>query len=313
MDTMEHPPPNESPMKLNVPWSARKEDIQFNDVFFGHFFPSLCGKAKLMDEFYSDPRCGMSTTIANDKIKFERTGEDPDVLLKICVTLMIAAANEIHSGIASLWKQGRGYGFRDYPNFAQYLPRNYFKAFVHAFPLMWADRQYWYMSRNDLPWDMFQPFLNEYNLLRGKMTDVYYCVLDESMSGWRPKTTPTGGLPNITFEPRKPVNLGTMIKNGCECITGMMVHHDIVMGSVHQGAKKYNDETSHLPRGEQILGHVAEVLRQAEGANVQKGGWIGGDAWFGSVNAAVELKCRLGINSTFIIKQNKNYCPVDVV
>ena len=40
---------------------------------------------------------------------------------------------------------------------------------------------------------------------------------------------------------------------------------------------------------------------------------MGGDAWFGSVNAAVELKCRLGVNSTFIVKQNKNYCPIDVI
>ena len=48
---------------------------------------------------------------------------------------------------------------------------------------------------------------------------------------------------------------------------------------------------SHLPHGELIQKHDAEVLIQAEGANVKKGGWIGGDAWFGLVNAAVELKC----------------------
>ena len=312
-DTMDHPPKHKSPLVAEIPWDARKEAIPFNDVFFDHFFPSLAGKARLMDEFFSDARSGMLATIVNDNIKFERNGDDPDVLLKICVTLMIAGANEVHNGVASLWKQGPSYGFRDYPNFAQYVPKNYFKAFVHAFPFMWADRRYWYMSRNDLPWDVFQPFVNEYNLMRRKMTDVFYMVLDESMSGWRPKTTQTGGLPNITFEPRKPVNLGTMIKNGCECITGMMVYHDMVAGAQQQGSKKYCDMPSHLPRGELIQKHVAEVLRQAEGANVKRGGWIGGDAWFGSVNAAVELKCRLGINSTFIVKQNRNYCPIEVI
>ena len=101
-----------------------------------------------------------------------------------------------------------------------------------------------------------------------------------------------GGLPNITFEPHKPVNLGTMIKNGCECITGMMVYHDMVAGAQRQGANNYCDMPSHLPRDELIQKHVVEVLHQAEGANVKKGGWIGGDAWFGSINAAVELKCR---------------------
>lgn len=32
-------------------------------------------------------------------------------------------------------------------------------------------------------------------------------VIDESMSRWRPKTTKTGGLPNLFFRPRKPVDL----------------------------------------------------------------------------------------------------------
>ena len=81
----------------------------------------------------------MLATIINNNIKFEHNDDDPDVLLKICVTLMIAGANEVHNGVASLWKQGPSYGFRDYPNFAQYVPKNYFKAFVHAFPSVWAD------------------------------------------------------------------------------------------------------------------------------------------------------------------------------
>jgi hypothetical protein len=312
-DMMDHPAKNVSPLKTALPWNVRKEDVPFNDNFFKGFFPSLEGKAKLMDEFFSDPRCGMESTIKNDKIQFEREGDDPEVLLKICITLLIASANEVQGGINLLWKQGAGYGFRDFPNYAKFIPKNYFKAFVHAFPFMWADRIYWYMSRNDLPWDVFQPFVNEYNKIRRLMIDVHYLVLDESMSGWRPKTTATGGLPNITFEPRKPVDLGTMIKNGCECVTGMFVYHDIVKGTVQQSSKKYCNMKSHLPRGEPILSHVAEVLRQAEGSGIKKGGWIGGDAWFGSINAAVELKCRLGLNSTFIVKQNKNYCPIDII
>ena len=35
-------------------------------------------------------------------------------------------------------------------------------------------------------------------------------ILDKSMRGWRPKTSKTGGLPNIFCEPRKPVGFGTM-------------------------------------------------------------------------------------------------------
>ncbi len=71
----------------------------------------------------------------------------------------------------------------------------------------------------------------------------------------------------------------------------MFVYHDVVRGLAQQGSKKYCNMKSHLPREEPIQSHVAEVLRQAEGAGLSTGGWIGGDAWFSLVNAAVELKC----------------------
>ena len=67
--------------------------------------------------------------------------------------------------------------------------------------------------------------------MRRKITDVFNMVLDESMSGWKLKTMQTGGLPSITFEMRKPVNLGAMIKNDCECIMGLMVYHNMVAGA----------------------------------------------------------------------------------
>jgi len=59
--------------------------------------------------------------------------------------------------------------------------------------------------------------------------------------------------------------------------------------------------------------HTAEVLRQAEGANVLRGGWVGGDAWFGSIESCIELKKRLGLYSTFIIKQNVQYFPMKIL
>ena len=52
-----------------------------------------------------------------------------------------------------------------------------------------------------------------------------------------------------------------------------------------------------LTRGEMVSYHTAEVLRQAEGANVVRGGWVGGDAWFGSIESCIELKKHLGLYS----------------
>ena len=136
------------------------------------------------------------------------------------------------------------------------------------------------------------------------------------MSGYRPGTTPYGDLPNLTHEPRKPVSLGTMLRNGVEGRSGIFAHHDIVQDLQSQRSKKYlEDENtqSHMPKGESILSHVAECLRQAEGSGLQEGGWMGGDAWFGSLNCVVELKKRLNVFSTFIIKQQLNYFPKEVL
>ena len=134
-------------------------------------------------------------------------------------------------------------------------------------------------------------------------------MLDESMSAWKPKTSKLGGLPNYTYEPRKPVPLGTMIRNGVECKTGILVFQDIVQNPEKQCQKEFVGTRSHMPRSELITASVAEVLRQAKNSNLEKGGWVGGDAWFGQVMSCIELVKRLGVFSTFIVKQNLLYFP----
>ena len=59
----------------------------------------------------------------------------------------------------------------------------------------------------------------------------------------------------------------------------------IIESSVDQWKKKYLDSPakSSLPREEMVSYHTAEVMRQAEGANVVRGRWVGGDACFGSI------------------------------
>jgi hypothetical protein len=112
-------------------------------------------------------------------------------------------------------------------------------------------------------------------------------LVDESMSGWRPKTTKLGGLPNCTFEPRKPVPLGTMFRNGVECISGVLVVQDV--NPEQQALKTYHGDISALPDKSTIPAHTAEVLHLVDGAKIPKGGWVGGDSWFRSVTTAVEV------------------------
>ena len=84
--------------------------------------------------------------------------------------------------------------------------------------------------------------------------------------------------------------------------------------SVSRNQVDAEDETklckSHLPQEEPILDHIAECLRQVEVAQVKEGGWTGGDAWFGSINSCVELMLQKGVFSTFIVKQNLAYFPM---
>jgi hypothetical protein len=123
----------------------------------------------------------------------------------------------------------------------------------------------------------------------------------------------TGGLPNVTYEPRKPKPVGTMFKNGVKGTTGILVTQDVVEGSKSQREKKHDGEELSLPMREPIMAHVAEMLHQCESGNIVEGGWVGGDAWFGSIPCVVELKKKMNIYSTFIIKQNLQYCPVQVI
>ena len=67
---------------------------------------------------------------------------------------------------------------------------------------------------------------------------------------------------------------------------------DVVQLPEIQAMKKYYNEQSHLPGKEPIKATVSEVLRQVKGSGVEEGGWVGGDAWFGSIMTCVEVyKC----------------------
>jgi hypothetical protein len=69
------------------------------------------------------------------------------------------------------------------------------------------------------------------------------------MSGWRPKTTKTGNLPSLTYEPRKPVSLGTQFKNGVECLAGSMAYQDkeFFFQRDEEGNITKHMKTTHLP------------------------------------------------------------------
>jgi len=81
--------------------------------------------------------------------------------VKLCLTLMVTAVLEVSRGVKNLWLHGASAGMK-----------SYMKAFLHGLPYMWADKKYYDVEPNMLPFDFIQPFVNEYNKLR---CEVSFC------------------------------------------------------------------------------------------------------------------------------------------
>ena len=62
-----------------------------------------------------------------------------------------------------------------------------------------------------------------------------------------------------------------------------------------------------------LIPHTAEVLPQVEGAELAEGQWVEGVGWFGSIPTVVELKHCSGVSSTFVVKQNLQYIPMQIL
>ena len=205
---------------------------ELNASIFKYIFPSVEGHAHIIDEYLQDPRAEFYRTVSTSNIKFhDSDAEDKDWRVKRCYTILIAASSEVECGVDNLWKRGNGNGRKELPDFGRYVPRDAFKAFCSAAAYAFCNRKFWYIDKRDRSWEIFLPCLSSYNLKRRNLFKSILLILDESISAWRPKTSKLGGLPNTSFEPRKPVPLGTMFKNGVECISGIFAFQDVVMGA----------------------------------------------------------------------------------
>jgi len=81
-----------------------------------------------------------------------------------------------------------------------------FKHFRKFIVHIWEDES----GKETNEWWRFQGAVDEFNHLRkNRLLSGFWMLIDESMSAWRPRTSPTGNLPNISFIFRKPENLGT--------------------------------------------------------------------------------------------------------
>lgn len=100
----------DTPFTDDIPWDKDPYNVDYNSILFDKFFPLFVRKATVLDEYLS--RVSTNPDLPNvwkdkvekDNIKFHRPdANNPDDLLKICLTLMVTVVLEVHKRIAGLW------------------------------------------------------------------------------------------------------------------------------------------------------------------------------------------------------------------
>ena len=84
-DVMEHDTRDRSPFNNEIPWIPSMIGNDYFEIFFKYFFPSLQGKAAVLDKYLSSTECSAHKYVEHDKIKFHQPDcPDPDYLVSSC-------------------------------------------------------------------------------------------------------------------------------------------------------------------------------------------------------------------------------------
>lgn len=83
-DTMTDEVKTLSPFKIDIPWNEDQSVVDYSNILFEHFLPSVKGKAEVLDRYLRHDNSGWKTTVNSEKIKFHRpNADDPDELVSI--------------------------------------------------------------------------------------------------------------------------------------------------------------------------------------------------------------------------------------
>ena len=92
-------------------------------------------------------------------------------------------------------------------NFERFMKFYMFKDFCRIITCIWEDDS---IQVTEVWWK-FQPAVDEFNeIRRTRIVSDFWMIVDELMSAWRPRTSATGHLPNISYILQKPENLGKL-------------------------------------------------------------------------------------------------------
>jgi len=176
------------------------------------------------------------------------------------------------------------------PSYGAYMQLRRFEQIKHFFHSAFSDisRSVEASDHHD-PWWPIIYMVEGFNANRKTTVSASFKkTLDEIMSGYRPRTSKLGGLPNISFILRKPRPLGTEFKVTCCSTTGMMLDVEIQRGKT--GMPHMYPEN--IPLGATTACTLRQVQacqragQPTEGAEALKRNLFYGDSWFASVKTA---------------------------
>ena len=297
--------------------AIKNSDLPLAALFLNLLFPE--GEWKRFNEIMNykimkhntggSNRSSSSTSGNSSKRGHRKVKAFTDKEFLIGLALMIGAADCSEKG-ENLWTERSTKKWKRHwrsvasqTNFGKFMRFYRFKQFKRFVTLIWQveERQ---QRKNDDPWWQFRDAINMFNQIRRDFVlPSEIIAMDESMSAFRPQTTKTGGLPNISYIMRKPENLGTEFKCVVCPVTGVMMFLEIQMGKDLMRHTKYQQE----------LGATAACgLRLSEGVTRRTGSdpveLVLGDSWFGSVKASV-AQSKAGFECCFQVKQNHALFP----
>ena len=198
-------------------------------------------------------------------------------------------------------------------DFGAYMKEWRFKEIKYILPKIMEDPS---KAEND-DWYKMRRRMEQFHLTtKNTMFVSSVCCFDESMSAFIPRTTKTGGLPNLSFIARKPEPLGTELKVVADGLTGKFIWMEIQEGKERMQSKQfqslgstaactlrgvvYSCEYQHLP-----------VVPDADATDTiecdRKRLWLG-DSWFGSVKTVANIG-KMGQHACMIIKTAHTRSP----
>jgi hypothetical protein len=134
------------------------------------------------------------------------------------------------------------------------------------------------------------------------------------MSAFRPQTTKTGNLPNLSHIERKPEDLGTELKVVACSKIGLCLFLEVQEGKEPMRVKEFTDEfkvtaACTLRLGKYTSRKFCEKSDNNQNNNQTVKNTYTGDSWFGSVELCTQYVLRLNNNFIGVIKNSHSLYP----